>query len=446
MPKRILLLDTADGDLDGLAATFNEASSGELWKVTEVSELLEKLKSGLPFDLIVVDHELGDGVVPGRDVLAHIREVDTDTPVIAVAEEGNVELAAEAIEAGASDFLVRGARLERRVSTLLAKVRSHLALIETNRVLGEHNRLLQEAALARFRLGGESPQIAEVIERIHRVATIPRPVLITGERGTGKELVARAIHEASGRSSRPLVVVNCAAFPDSLLESELFGHEKGAFTGADAIAIGKFELAREGTLFLDEQKILRVVEYKTFTRVGGKEELRTDTRILAATNMDLKARMEEGDFLRDLYDRLTFEIIHVPPLRERMGDVEILARTFLASFGREIPVLSGKRLTPEALETLRRYGFPGNVRELKNIIERAAYRGEGAEITPADLGLAPGAEAEAEGGNFEERVEGFKKRLIRDALEKASGNQARAARSLGLSYHQFRYYNRKYSK
>jgi transcriptional regulator with GAF, ATPase, and Fis domain len=294
-----------------------------------------------------------------------------------------------------------------------------------------------------------------VLEQVRRVAAIPRPVLIIGERGTGKELVARAIHEASDRAAKPLVTVNCAAFVDTLLESELFGHEKGAFTGADTIALGKFELAHGGTLFLDEighmslpfqQKILRVVEYGMFTRVGGRKELQVDVRIIAATNCDLKQKMLAGDFLRDLYDRLTFEIIRMPPLRQREGDVELLARHFLHQFMSEIPALRGKTMSSEALGILQEYPFPGNVRELKNIIERAAYRDTTNEINPEDIGLLSHTEAApAECGGFDEKVEAYKKRLILDALGEASGNQAKAARLVGLSYHQYRYYYRKYA-
>jgi transcriptional regulator with GAF, ATPase, and Fis domain len=251
------------------------------------------------------------------------------------------------------------------------------------------------------------------------------------------------------------VVVNCAAFTDTLLEAELFGHEKGAFTGAEAVAHGKFEVAAGGTLFLDEvgnmslpfqQKILRVVEYGTFTRVGGTRELKTDARIVAATNTDLARKVGAGEFLSDLYDRLTFEIIHVPPLREREGDVEILARSFLERFMREIPSLRGKRLSRSALQVLSRYPFPGNVRELKNIIERAAYRDTTNEITPEDIGMLPSPEPPEGSGGFQERVEAYKRRLIMRAFEAAGGNQTKAAVAAGLSYHKFRYYYRKYAR
>jgi transcriptional regulator with GAF, ATPase, and Fis domain len=273
-----------------------------------------------------------------------------------------------------------------------------------------------------------------------------------GERGTGKELVARAIHFSGGASTRPIVTVNCAAFNDALLESELFGHEKGAFTGADAMRCGKFEQADGGTLFLDEignmslpfqEKILRVVEYGTFTRVGGHTERTTSSRIIAATNRDIKKMISDGDFLPDLHDRLAFETINVPPLREREGDIEVLARHFLDQFALETPAFGGKELASSALEAMKSYRFPGNVRELKNLIERAAYHDKTSEITPEDLSLPPNEDSATHGGSFHERVERFSRRLIEESLRNAGGNQAQAARDLGLSYHQFRYYHKK---
>ncbi|MBN1418439.1 MAG: sigma-54-dependent Fis family transcriptional regulator [Planctomycetes bacterium] len=454
MAKRILILDTPAGDLRDLAAAFERVADGscEVRRVTAAEALRVALRSGLPWDLVLIDIDLGDGEAPGLDLLPDLRREFAELSIVAVSEQGDVERAGKAIGAGANDFLVRSGQLADRVATLLRKVRPQLTLLERNRLLREQNALLREADRRRHRIVGESPQVLAVLERVRRVARIPRPVLIVGERGTGKELVARAIHEEGGGAGRPLIVVNCAAFPDTLLESELFGHEKGAFTGAEALVHGKFELAAGGTLFLDEighmslpfqQKILRVVEYGTFTRVGGIEEIRVHARIIAATNVDLRRRMEEGTFLRDLYDRLSFEVIEVPPLREREGDIEILSRHFLEEFMREIPALRGKRIAREALDILRAYSFPGNVRELKTIIERAAYRDTTNELNPEDLGVLGDPRPVEEGGTFREKIDAFERRLIREALERSGGNRARAARDLGLEYHQFRYYVKK---
>ena len=281
---------------------------------------------------------------------------------------------------------------------------------------------------------------------------MPRPVLIQGERGTGKELVARAIHRASGVRG-VFLAVNCAAIAESLLESELFGHERGAFTGADRRTKGKFELADDGTLFFDEighmplgfqQKILRTVEYGSFLRVGGSVEVSVDTRIVAATNANLKELIAAGGFLVDLYDRLSFEVIRVPPLRERRADIPVLAQHFLEQFMREVPAFRGKRLSAEALALLGEHAFPGNVRELKNIIERAVYRDTESVLTPDDLDIAPESRNAVPQGAFKQEVEKLERDLIRRGLEEARGNQAEAARRLGLTYHQFRYYHAKH--
>jgi DNA-binding NtrC family response regulator len=382
---RILVLDTPLRDLQPLAEAFEKAI-GEKDKIEQVrsaQRMIDKLTSGLPWDLAVLDYHLGDGQKGGQQILSDIRNLRPEMPIVVVADHGDVNIASQAIQEGANDFLVRTGELNGRVRTLLKKIRPHLNLLDHNRLLREQNMILQAAASDQYRIMGESPQMLEINERVHRVASIPRPVLIVGERGTGKELVARAIHAASGDTARPMVVINCAAFTDSLLETELFGHERGAFTGADARAHGKFEVASGGTLFLDEignmslsfqQKILRVVEYGTFTRVGGSSEIRVNTRIISATNADLTKLITGGKFLHDLYDRLSFEIIEVPPLRQRQGEIPMLARHFLNEFMKEIPSLSGKRLSKSALDVLIKYNFPGNVRELKNIIERAAYR------------------------------------------------------------------------
>ncbi|MBN1671140.1 MAG: sigma-54-dependent Fis family transcriptional regulator [Kiritimatiellae bacterium] len=456
MAGRFLILETPGGDLAPLEQAFEKAckGDGQAERVFSTKELDRAIRGGLPCDLVLVDYLLGDGRTKGGRLIRSIRRKWPELPLVAVAEKGDVRIASDAIQAGANDFMVRGGKLADRVRILLEKMAPHLDLVRRNRLLQEQNMLLREAASERYRIIGESPQVRKVMDQVVRVAAIPRPVLIMGERGTGKELIARAIHLAGGAPSRPMISVNCAAFSDNLLESELFGHEKGSFTGADSRAHGKFELASGGTLFLDEignmsisfqQKILRVVEYGTFTRVGGSEEIEVRTRIIAATNVDLKPRMEKGEFLRDLYDRLSFEVIAVPALRDREGDVPILARFFLDQFMQEIPSLRGKRLSHSAIDVLEKYGFPGNVRELKNIIERAAYRDTTSEITPEDIGMLPQAEPAAAGKAFGERVEAFKKRLITDALAEASGNQAQAARAVGLTYHQYRYFLRKYS-
>jgi DNA-binding NtrC family response regulator len=449
----ILVLEPAPGSLADLRHVIEAvaADAAEVETVADGGALLQRVRRDPPLDLVVVPFPEGDGRTLAADIVRAIRACDGELPVVAVAGRGDVRMAADAVAAGATDFLVRGDRLEERVATLLGKLRRIVSLLRQNRALAEQNRRLRGMDGERFRLVGESPQIREVRERIERVAVIPRPVLILGERGTGKELVARAIHAASGPPDRPFVAVNCAAFPETLLESELFGHEKGAFTGADRQVPGKFEQASGGTIFLDEishmapafqQKILRVVEYGTVARVGGTKDVRTTARVLAGSNADLEDGIREGWFLADLYDRLAFEVVRVPPLRERQGDVPLLATHFLREFLREVPALGEKGFAADAMAALERYPFPGNVRELKTIIERAAYRDTTHEINIEDLSL-PDTGPGAAGGTFEQRVEAFERALIEEALEAAGGNQAEAARRLGLAYHRFRYYHGK---
>jgi DNA-binding NtrC family response regulator len=453
--KRILVLDNEAGALAGLGEVFAEecGPTGRVETVTNSSELIARVSSDEFLDLVILDYDLGDGARDGLAVLADIRTVNADLPVIVVAERGDVDIVNRAVAAGATDFLVRGQRLHERVSTQLRKIRNILRLIEKSRSLGRQALRAAEEERERYRIVGASPQIRLVITQIERVAPVPRPVLIMGERGTGKELVARAIHTAGATPNRPFVVVNCAAFPDTILESELFGHERGAFTSADARAQGKFEQADGGTLFLDEignmslpfqQKVLRVIEYGAFTRVGGRDEIHVNVRTIAATNANLDARMARGEFLHDLYDRLAFEVIRVPALREREGDIELLAAHFLLEFIQEVPAFHGKRLSPPALASLKRYSFPGNVRELKNIIERAVYRDTADELMPDDLELRSDSPDSITPGSFKEKIDALEKSLVSSALQSSHHNQAQAARLLGLSYHQFRYYFRKY--
>lgn len=421
----------------------------EVTSVDAVDDLLAAVRVHDDRRLIVLPQQLA----ASASLISRVREFDEDVPIVVVARHGDVAAASQAVEMGATDFLVAGDRLPERLATLLGKLRSLYDAIDKNRLLAERNAQLRDSIQARFEIVGQSPEVRAMVEQIRRVAEVPRPLLILGERGTGKELVARAIHFIGTSASKPIITVNCAAFSDSLLESELFGHEKGAFTGADATRRGKFEQADGGTLFLDEignmpltfqQKILRVVEYGTYTRVGGMREMETTARIIAATNCDLQEMIELDKFLPDLYDRLSFDEIRVPSLRERQGDIEVLVHHFATQFEREVPAFRGKRFSAAAIKELNRYPFPGNIRELKNVIERAVYRDTTAEITPADLGLRSVTMLGGKNGTYEEQLTALARELIEDALQQSNHNQAEAARQLGLTYHQFRHYYRKY--
>jgi DNA-binding NtrC family response regulator len=299
---------------------------------------------------------------------------------------------------------------------------------------------------------GQSRVFLDVVEQAVGFARIPRPILIRGERGTGKELLARLVHAASPRRDKPYLIVNCGAFQDELLVSHLFGHERGAFTGAVDRRAGVFERAHGGTLFLDEianlsrhaqARLHRVVEYGTFERVGGTEPIQVDVRVVAATNADLKGLIERGEFMPDLYDRLRFAEIVLPPLRERRDDIPLLIRHFVERLHEELPDLGEARFSDAATRDLVAYQWPGNVRELKNVIERLYVSDRDRTITSAELPLEI-TSPEPIRGTFTQRVSAFEKALLLSALKDAGGNQRTAAQQLGMSYDQFRHHYRKY--
>ena len=320
---------------------------------------------------------------------------------------------------------------------------------------------------------GESDAFVQFQERLSRVAGVERPLLIVGERGTGKELAASRLHYLSRRWEGPKISLNCAALAPTLLESELFGHEAGAFTGATQRRIGRFEAADRGTLFLDEigllpmevqEKILRVVEYKSFERVGGSSPVEIDVRIIGATNVDLPALVKAERFKRDLLDRLSFEVLYLPPLRERRGDISLLAYHFSTRMAQELGRDGVPEFSENALTEMENYAWPGNIRELKNVVERAVYQADGIGITNIDFdpfalpsSTHPGQREEdldeeqptAPAGinkSLEENIREIELNTLRQALERSRYHQGRAARSLGMTYHQFRGLYRKYKE
>jgi two-component system, NtrC family, response regulator len=312
----------------------------------------------------------------------------------------------------------------------------HVARLER-----EYRELQRRVASGSFEgMVGTSPQIQEVFTAIRKVATTDAPVLITGENGTGKELAALAIHRTGPRSEGPFVAINCGAIPESLLESELFGHEKGAFTGAHIQRKGRVELAQGGTLFLDEigdlsaplqVKLLRFLQEHRIERVGGREQIEVDVRVIAATNRDLKSAMKEGRFREDLYYRLGVVAIPLPPLRNRQGDIPMLATNLLQKFSAE----AKKKIsafTPQALRALEHYHWPGNVRELENRIKRAVIMAEGTKVTPADLDL-DSRPMKQEGTTLKEVRDAVEKEMIQRALKRHNGNVTRAAAELDVS-------------
>ena len=405
------------------------------------------------FDAVITDQKMADG--EGLDVLIAAHEIDAALSVVLLTAFASIELAVESMRRGAFDFITKPFVPE----ALLAS--AHRAE-EHTRLLRENGRLRD--AVSRLEgsseIRGSSAAIRELRENIARVAPTNVTVLITGETGTGKELVARAVHHSSGRAAKPLVAVNCAAFTETLLESELFGHERGAFTGADRAREGLFEAAHEGTLFLDEAgelslpaqaKLLRVLTDGLVTRIGSTKPRQVDVRLMVATHRDLQQRVQAGLFREDLYYRLAVVPLEVPPLRDRAEDIPALCELFLTQAARDLKVPL-RKVSSDATRTLMRYDFPGNIRELRNLVERACILSTADEITSEHFPVAVKAREDGDAINTTRRITpnevaemlpetldlrefltSLEKALIQRALDATKGAQAEAARRLGLS-------------
>ncbi len=407
------------------------------------------------FDLVISDKKMPDG--DGFEILKYCRDNEPELPVVILTALATVELAVEAMQAGAFDFISKPFVPE--VVTAVAK-----RATERTRLLRENELLREEAkrhANADEILGVSDP-IRRVKETIARVAPTNATVLITGETGTGKELVARAIHKGSLRANETFLAVNCAAVAEQLLESELFGHEKGSFTGADRAKPGFFEAADRGTLFLDEAgemslglqaKLLRVLTDGQFLRVGANVTRTVDVRVIAATHRDLNERVKSGQFREDLYYRLAVVPTEMPPLRDRTFDIPILVEFLIGQIARDLKI-EQKNISEAAVEKLKKYTFPGNIRELRNILERACILAQGENITPGDIflrseGTTSDVDVELISGlperiNLPQVVEMMESRLIQRAIRNANGVQAEAARNLGISRSDIAYKMRKY--
>ncbi len=381
MKPKILIVDDEVSILQSLSGVLEDegyrvsvAASGE--------ESLEDVRKDSP-DLVLLDIWM-----PGMDGLAVLKEIKSSypqLPVIIISGHANIETAVKATRMGAFDFVEKPLSLER----MLVSIQNAL---EFQR-LEEENRLWRQKANHRTRITGRSPAMERLRAEIQKAAPTNATVLITGENGTGKELVARMIHFLSLRGQRSMIEVNCAAIPEDLIESELFGHEKGAFTGAHERRRGKFDTANGGTLFLDEigdmslrtqAKILRIIQEQVFERVGGTRSIKVDVRLVAATNKDLRQEIEAGRFRQDLYYRLNVIPIHAPPLRERLEDISLLVEDFIDEMANE-STLGRKEIAPEVITLLQQYSWPGNVRELRNFIERLIIMTPGQVIRPEDL-------------------------------------------------------------
>jgi DNA-binding NtrC family response regulator len=450
---RILIIDD-EPNMRRILTLILEEAGHDISEASGVTTALEMLASK-QFDLVISDKKMPDG--DGFDILRYCGEHEPSLPVVILTALATVELAVEAMQAGAFDFISKPFVPE--VVTAVA-----MRATERSKLLRENVVLREEAKRFAFadEILGESAAIRDIKQTIARVAPTNATVLITGETGTGKELVARAIHKGSTRSKENFLAVNCAAVSEQLLESELFGHEKGAFTGADKPRQGLFEAAHDGTLFLDEAgemslglqaKLLRVLTDGQFLRVGATLPRTVDVRVIVATHRDLPERVKEGTFREDLYYRLAVVPISIPPLRERPEDIPVLVKEMLTQVARELKV-EAKPLLPKALDKLAHYHFPGNVRELRNLIERACILAGGDAVTESDLVLqSESGPANTENdwiADLPERIdmpktlEGFEKSLIQRALLVSNGVQAEAARKLGISRSDVAYKMRKY--
>ena len=433
--KDKLLIIEDDAELStqlkwGLSSEYRICQAGDR------SGALEIFKKEHP---LVVTLDLGlppnpSGVEEGFRVLSTLLEHDPLTKVIIITGRNEKEHALAAIDSGAYDFLTKPIQLD-ELQVILRRA-FHIAQLER-----EHRKLQKRIGREAFEeMLGTSPQIQKVFEIIRKVAETDMPVLIVGESGTGKELAARAIHCRSTRQEGPFVTIDCGAIPETLLESELFGHEKGAFTGAHIQRQGRIETAQGGTLLLDEigeipphlqAKLLRFLQEQRIDRVGGREDIFVDTRVLAATNVDLTEVLRKGRFREDLYYRIGVVVIPIPSLRERDGDILLLANAFLQRFSAE----NNKQMrtfTPQALRAIERHSWPGNIRELENRIKRAVIMADGKKVTPADLELTS-PYAKYEGQGLKEARKALEKDLVHRALAQNKGNLTRTAAQLGIS-------------
>ncbi|MGB4703550.1 MAG: sigma-54 dependent transcriptional regulator [Candidatus Saccharicenans sp.] len=449
--ETILIIDDEKGLLEVMSVVFRKEGY-EVKTATSGAEGLDIINHK-SIDLVITDIRMPH--MSGMEVLRYVKENYPEIPVIVITAYGSISQAVEALKAGALDYIVKPFDVE-ELKILVSRA------LERKR-LEQENLLLKRDLKEKYKFEnmiGKSRLMQEIYLLIEKVASTDSTVLITGESGTGKEMAARAIHNLSRRKDKPFVTINCAALPENLLESELFGHVKGAFTGAISDKKGMFEVAHKGTLFLDEiaemppwtqVKLLRALQEKKIRRVGGTEEIPVDVRVIAATNQDLKKRIEEGKFREDLYYRLNVISFEMPPLRSRVEDIPLLTQHFLQKhcqqMGKKV-----KRLAPEVVGIFEQYPWPGNIRELENVIERIVAIEDRETITPACLppemlGMVKREEKMVElgpGFDLNRHLDDLAKKYIIKALEKSGGRMKKAAPLLGVSYRTLRYLIDKY--
>ena len=436
MPRRILIID----DEQGIRAALGQLLEFEGYEVRAVGNAVDGIaayQKQRP-DLVFLDVKMAG--IDGVEALKKIKEIDPSAVVVMISGHATIQTAVEATQLGAYDILEKPLDTDR----ILVTLRNALKHLD----LHEENTRLKETIQSRYEIVGKSYGIRAVIDKIERVGKTPARVLITGENGTGKELVARALHSQSSRADRPFVEVNCAAIPSELIESELFGHMKGSFTGAVADRAGKFEQANGGTLFLDEvgdmslaaqAKVLRVLQDGVVTRIGGAKTIEVDVRVLAATNKNLETEIAEGRFREDLFYRLNVVPIHVPPLRERREDIPLLVAHFVSVLTRREGV-APRSFAPEAVERLTHLDWPGNVRELRNTIERLLILAPGPRVTAEDVARLVGKRDPEQAGlgslleckTFEEFKHAAERAFLLAKLRELDWNVSETARALDM--------------
>jgi DNA-binding NtrC family response regulator len=448
--KKMLVAEDESTLREGIATAFRERG----WDVVEAkdgAEAVARLEESV-FDVLVTDYQMPEK--NGLEVLKRGKMINEGTVGLVMTAYGTVESAVDAMKAGAYDYVLKPFDLEE----MEMKVER---AVEHRRLLARIEAYDRSDIVPKFEnIVGESPQMKDVFRTIEKVARSNATVLVLGETGVGKELVAEALHRNSSRSDRPFVKMNCAALHESLLESELFGHERGAFTGADRQRTGRFELANEGTLFLDEignmtastqAKVLRVLQEREFERLGGSRTVKVDVRLVAATNKNLEEAIQRGEFREDLYYRLNVVNVHVPPLRERKEDIVPLASHFIDRFARELKK-DVRGLEPAAVRALKRHTWPGNIRELENTVERAVLMAEGRFLQEDDLNLGGAGRAASDNvASLNLRLpptgialDELERQAILEALRISNWVQKDAAKFLGISSRVMNYKVAKY--